>query len=76
MSVTSIMLDAAPVGSILQGAIADQIGLRVTMAGAAALMFANLVLEPHRQTVVVDVAEIPKSAAGPAAGRGSAADRC
>jgi predicted MFS family arabinose efflux permease len=45
MSVLLVLLGAVyPVGAIVQGAIADQIGLRVTTAGAAALMLAALLL--------------------------------
>ena len=45
MSVLMVLLGAIyPIGAIAQGAIADQIGLRATTAGAAALMLAALIL--------------------------------
>jgi predicted MFS family arabinose efflux permease len=45
MSVLQVLLGAIyPLGAILQGAIADEIGLRETTAGAAVLMLALLLL--------------------------------
>jgi predicted MFS family arabinose efflux permease len=45
LSVLLVLLGSLyPLGAVLQGAIADQIGLRATTAGAAALMLAVLVL--------------------------------
>ncbi len=68
MSVMLIMLGTLyPLGSILQGAIADQIGLRVTMAGAAALMLAILGLNRIVNPRFADALETPKSAGGEAA---------
>ncbi len=45
LSVLLVLLGSLyPLGAVLQGAIADEIGLRATTAGAAALMFAVLLL--------------------------------
>jgi predicted MFS family arabinose efflux permease len=45
LSVLLVILGSVyPLGAVVQGAIADQIGLRATTAGAAALMFAVLLL--------------------------------
>jgi MFS family permease len=59
MSVLMMLLGALyPLGSIVQGAIADEIGLRATTAGAATLLGALLLvwrlLRPHAADVIGD----------------------
>jgi MFS family permease len=78
VSVLMMLIGALyPIGSIAQGAIADEIGLRATTAGAAVLLGALLLawrlLRPRAadaltDTVMTDTAEIPDAADfGPAA---------
>jgi MFS family permease len=45
MSITMMLIGATyPLGSVIQGAVADVIGLRATIAGAAAILAASVVL--------------------------------
>jgi MFS family permease len=60
VSVLMMLLGALyPIGAIAQGAIADQIGLRATTAGAAALLGAafalRMVLRPHSADALAEV---------------------
>ena len=64
LSVLMVLLGSLyPLGAVLQGAIADEIGLRATTAGAAALMLAVLLLARLAPTRVRRRARIARRAA-------------
>ncbi len=61
-----------PIGALAQGALADQVGLRVvTVAGAALLMVAVLVMIARRVPAVLDGGARSPLPAGPAAANGA-----
>ncbi len=60
LSVLLVLLGALyPVGAVLQGAIADEIGLRATTAGAAVLMFVVLLLARLLRPGFADALDAP-----------------
>ncbi len=66
LSVLMVLLGTLyPLGSVLQGEIADVVGLRVTTAGAALLMAAALLAVRIARPAVADALETPADA-GPA----------
>jgi len=70
VSVLMMLIGALyPVGSIVQGAIADEIGLRATTTGAAVLLGALLltwrVLRPKAADAIGDVITVAASTGGP-----------
>ncbi len=69
LSVLLVMLGSLyPLGAIAAGRDRRRDRPARTTAGAAALMLAVLVARPHRRPGFADALEMPKSAAGPAAG--------
>ena len=70
VSVLMMLIGALyPIGSIAQGAIADEIGLRATTTGAAVLLAALLltwrVLRPHAADAIGDTITTAASTGGP-----------